>query len=118
MSWKNGVLSAPMLATNAQRSGIPMMMEATQIVAINDSVVVELGQTEVVKLVDFDGNGVEYLAECPYCGIEVSVIGRGAGPVEVEANHCPHFIDVDWYDQKASFGSKEDEKNEIIHETE
>ena len=66
-----------------------------------------------VKIVDFDGTQREYIAECPYCGIELDIIERGAGPIIVEANHCPHFIDVDWYDQKASFGSKEDEKMKL-----
>ena len=62
-----------------------------------------------VKIVDFDGTQREYIAECPYCGIELDIIERGAGPIIVEANHCPHFIDVDWYDETATFDSKEGE---------
>ena len=62
-----------------------------------------------VKMVDFDGTQKEYTAECPYCGIEIDIIEKGAGPIIVEANHCPHFIDVDWYDETATFDSKESE---------
>ena len=63
-----------------------------------------------VKIIDFDGTQTEYLAECPYCGTEVNIVGRGVGPIVVEANHCPHFIDADWYDETATFDSKESEE--------
>jgi hypothetical protein len=61
-----------------------------------------------VKMVDFDGKQTEYIANCPYCGVEINIAERGVSII-VEANHCPHFVDVDWYGETASFDLKESE---------
>ena len=71
-----------------------------------------------VKIIDFDGTKTEYLAECPYCGIEVSFISKSwKSPIVIERNHCPHFVDVNWYNKMAAFESK-DYLGEVSQSTE